>query len=72
VPGFDVRVWFAVFMPAGAPRYAVNAVNERIGKMLEVPELRQRLIDQGADRRAARPKSSVRWSKPISRGGQSW
>ena len=72
VPGFDVRVWFAVFMPAGAPRHAVNVVNERIRKMLEVPELRQRLIDQGADPASSTPKSSVRWSEPISHGGQRW
>ena len=49
VPGFDVQVWFGILMPAGSPRTAITAVNERITKMLSQPDVRQRLIDQGAD-----------------------
>jgi tripartite-type tricarboxylate transporter receptor subunit TctC len=49
VPGFDVQVWFGILMPAGAPKTAITAVNERITKMLGQPDVRQRLIDQGAD-----------------------
>jgi len=77
VPGFDVRVWFGVFMPAGAPRFAVAAVNERIRKMLEVPELRQRLIDQGADPASSTPEEFgalvktdlARWTKVVKATG---
>jgi tripartite-type tricarboxylate transporter receptor subunit TctC len=77
VPGFDVRVWFGVFMPAGAPRYAVVAVNERIRKMLEIPELRQRLIEQGADPASSTPeefgilvKSDLaRWARVVKATG---
>jgi tripartite-type tricarboxylate transporter receptor subunit TctC len=77
VPGFDVRVWFGVFMPAGAPRYAVVAVNERIRKMLESPELRQRLTDQGADPASSTPEEFgalvkadyARWTKVVKATG---
>ena len=55
-PGFDVQVWFGVLMPAGSPKLAIAATNERIKKMLEVPELRQRLIDQGADPASSTPE----------------
>jgi tripartite-type tricarboxylate transporter receptor subunit TctC len=49
VPGFDVQVWFGILMPAGSPKGAITAVNERITRMLNQPDVRQRLIDQGAD-----------------------
>jgi tripartite-type tricarboxylate transporter receptor subunit TctC len=73
VPGFDVQVWFGVFMPAGAPRTIVNAVNERIKKMLEGTELRKRLVDQGADPAGSTPEEFgtlvkfdlARWKKVV-------
>lgn len=49
MPGFDVQVWFGILMPAGAPKTAITAVNERITKMIGQPDVRKRLIDQGAD-----------------------
>jgi tripartite-type tricarboxylate transporter receptor subunit TctC len=49
VPNFDVRVWFGVFLPAGTPRPVVMLLNERIRKIVEAPDVRQRLIEQGAD-----------------------
>jgi len=76
-PGFDVQVWFGVFMPAGAPKFAIAATNERIRKMLEVPELRQRLIDQGADPASSTPEEFgalvkadlARWIKVVKATG---
>jgi tripartite-type tricarboxylate transporter receptor subunit TctC len=49
VPGFDVQVWFGVLLPAGAAKPIVSEVHYRIKKILQVPETRQRLMDQGAD-----------------------
>ena len=49
VPNFDVRVWFGVFLPAGAPRPVVMLLNERIRQIVAAPDVRQRLIEQGAD-----------------------
>ena len=49
VPNYDVRVWFGVFLPAGAPRAIVTTLNERIRKIFAAPDVRQRLIEQGAD-----------------------
>ena len=77
VPGFDVQVWFGVFMPAGAPRPIVAAVNERIRKMLESPDLRKRLVDQGADPASSTPEAFgalvksdlARWIKVVKATG---
>ena len=77
VPGFDVQVWFGVFMPAGAPKHAVAATNLEIRKMLEKPELRQNLINQGADPVSNTPDEFrnlvktdfMRWKKVIEKTG---
>lgn len=77
VPGFDVQVWFGVFMPAGAPRPLINNVNERIRKMLEGTKLRRRLVEQGADPASSTPeefgtlvKSDLaRWVKVVKATG---
>jgi tripartite-type tricarboxylate transporter receptor subunit TctC len=55
----------------------VVAVNERIRKMLEMPELRQRLIEQGADPASSTPeefgtlvKSDLaRWARVVKATG---
>jgi tripartite-type tricarboxylate transporter receptor subunit TctC len=77
VPGFDVRVWFGVFLPAGTPKPIVAMLNDRIRKMLEVPELRQKLIDQGADPASNTPEEFAalvrsdlaRWTKVVKTTG---
>jgi tripartite-type tricarboxylate transporter receptor subunit TctC len=77
VPGFDVRVWFGVFAPAGAPRPIVTLLNDRIRKMLEMPHIRQRLIDQGADPTGNTPEQFAmlvktdlaRWTRVVTTTG---
>ena len=77
VAGFDVQVWFGVFMPAGAPRPLVNAINERIRVMLEAPDLRRRLTEQGADPASSTPDAfaalvkadAARWAKVVKATG---
>lgn len=49
IPSFDVSSWFGVFLPGGTPKPIVANMNAEIRKILEVPEVRQRLISQGAD-----------------------
>jgi tripartite-type tricarboxylate transporter receptor subunit TctC len=77
VPGFDVRVWFGVFVPAGTPRPVVTALNNHIRKIVETPEIRSRMIDQGADPATNTPeefaalvKSDLaRWTKVVKTTG---
>ncbi len=73
VPNFDVRVWFGVFLPAGTPRPIVMQLNERIRKIVEAPDVRQRLIEQGADPVSDTPEEFgayvktelARWTKVV-------
>ena len=49
IKNFDVSSWFGVFVPAGTSKAIIAKLNDEIRKMLEDPEVRKRLTDQGAD-----------------------
>lgn len=49
VNGVEVVVWYGVLAPAGTPRDIVNTLAGAIGKAARSPDVRQRLIDQGAE-----------------------
>jgi len=71
VPGFDVSSWFGVFLPARTPRPIVMKMNQEIVKILTNPEVRQRLIDQGADPASGTPEEFAAYVKSeMTRWGQ--
>jgi len=49
VIGADVSVWYGLLAPAGTPREAVDALASAVGRAARAPDMRQRLLDQGAD-----------------------
>lgn len=73
IPGFDVSSWFGVFLPGGTPKPIVAKMNAEIRNILEVPEVRQRLIGQGADPASNTPEEfaayvkaeMARWGKVV-------
>ena len=71
VPGFDVSSWFGVFLPAKTPRPIVMKMNGEIQRILANPEVRQRLIDQGADPASNTPEEFAAYVKSeMARWGQ--
>jgi tripartite-type tricarboxylate transporter receptor subunit TctC len=49
VSGADVSVWYGLLAPAGTPREIVAALAAAVGRAARAPDMRQRLLDQGAD-----------------------
>jgi tripartite-type tricarboxylate transporter receptor subunit TctC len=47
VPGFTSDFWFGFFVPAGTPREIIARLNREIVKVLQIPEVRERLMAQG-------------------------
>jgi len=47
VNGFEVESWFGFFAPAGTPRPVVERLNGAIGRVLAMPEVRQKIADSG-------------------------
>jgi tripartite-type tricarboxylate transporter receptor subunit TctC len=48
-PGVDARNWYALFAPAGTPPEIVNRYNQWVREAVAAPELRDRLVELGAD-----------------------
>ena len=49
VNGVEVVVWYGVFAPAGTPREIINTLANAIAKAARSPDMRQKLLDQGAE-----------------------
>ena len=71
LPGFEAISWFALFAPRGTPRELVTRIHKDVAAVLEMPDVRQRLLEIGAepggqtpDELAARVRTEiVRWQK---------
>jgi tripartite-type tricarboxylate transporter receptor subunit TctC len=46
---FDASSWFGLFAPAGTPRAIVDKIQSDVAKALSAPEVRERLVSQGAE-----------------------
>ena len=69
VPGYDVDTWFGMFAPRGMPRELVTRIRDDVAAVLQIAEVRKRLLDIGgepsgesADEFAAQVRSEItRW-----------
>ena len=77
VPGYEVTGWYGVFAPAGTPRTIVLRLNAEIARILNLPDVRQRLSAEGADLMVSTPeqfaafiKSEIaKWAKAVKISG---
>lgn len=49
LPGYEVALWNAILAPAKTPVEIVNKLNEAIVKVLNLPEVKARLAEQGSE-----------------------
>lgn len=47
LPGFEMRVTYAVLAPAGTPRFAIDKLSGEFGKLVAQADIRERLAAQG-------------------------
>lgn len=77
VPGFEVTVWYGVFAPARAPKPILEKLNAALVKTLNMPEIKERMAEQGAepapttreDFAAFQKAEVVRWAKVVKESG---
>jgi len=75
--GFDVVTWFGILAPAGTPKDVVARLNAEFNKALQLPDLRKKLGDEGADAAGGTPEQfaalikddMVRWGKVVKESG---
>ena len=56
LPGFDVSTWQAMLAPAGTPREVVTRLNAEIGRIMALPEVKERFLSFGTDAATSTPE----------------
>ncbi len=55
VPGYEVMIWFGMFVPADVPQRIVGRLNAELVKVLDTPSLKQRMANAGIDAVSSTP-----------------
>ncbi|MEN9559437.1 MAG: hypothetical protein RLZZ502_648 [Pseudomonadota bacterium] len=77
LPGYGLGAWFALMMPAHAPREAVLKINQAVQAALAKADVRQKLLNAGIDVDTGSPEELARliqseialWAKQIKAAG---
>ena len=73
VPGYEVTTWYSFVAPAKTPKEIVEKLNREIGAIVESPQMREKLKEQGLEADAMAPaelaalyrRESEKWAKVI-------
>ena len=76
-PGMDIALWYGVVAPGGTPAPIVQRLNAELVKILDMPDVRKSLTEQGADVQGGTPEDfgafmrneSARWSAVVKQAG---
>ena len=76
-PEFEASSWFGLLGPAGLPREIVDKVHDEVVRILKMPEIREKLIQQGADPVGSTPEEfaayirseTSKWAKVVKTSG---
>jgi tripartite-type tricarboxylate transporter receptor subunit TctC len=77
VPGYDVSSWYGLHAPIKTPKAIIEKINREVNRILELPDVRERMVRLGmdpapmsADQFQEMSKSEVaRWAKVIKDAG---
>ncbi len=76
-PSFDASYWYAIAVPRGTPRAAMDRLNAELVKALNTPALRDTFMRQGFEPMPSTAEGAAKmladeigkWSGPIAQGG---
>jgi tripartite-type tricarboxylate transporter receptor subunit TctC len=76
-PGFDATTWNGFLAPAATPAEVVQQLNQAIGRILDTPEVKQKLLAGGAEVAGGSPEQfgellkneTAAWTAVIERSG---
>ena len=77
IPGLYANAWYGLFAPAGTPKDIVTKLNTEITKLMDNPEMRERLVGLGVESAPGTPEQLttlmrddlVRWAKIVKDSG---
>ena len=56
LPGFEYKGWYGMLAPGKTPRKIVNLLSVEVGRILEMPEIKERIASQGAAAKRSTPE----------------
>ena len=56
LPGFEVIGWWGMLAPAKTPRPVVNLLNKEVRAVLDIPDVKRNLLEQGMDPSGGTPE----------------
>ena len=77
VPGYDSASWFGMLAPAGTPAAITTKLQQETARILQLPDIRKRFLDQGLDPVGDTPQEFAafigveiaKWSKVVAASG---
>ncbi len=77
VPGFAFSIWDGIFAPANTPPEVIKALNDAIVKVVDMPEVKEKLASMGADAQSSTPEQlgaylkadTAKWAKILKDSG---
>jgi len=77
VPGFEVTGWYGVLAPAATPKEIVVKLNSELAKILQLPDIKERLKELGVEAGGGTPeqfgdfikKEIAKWAKVVKESG---
>ncbi len=77
LPGYDVTNWYGVLLPAKTPKEIVTRLNAEIVRIMNLPDVKERLAAQGAESLTSTPEQMAayirsetdKWAKVVKFSG---
>ena len=77
IPGYEVTIWYAVFAPARVPKPIVALLNSELVKLLNSPDMKERMAQFGVDSAPSTPaelaafvkSETIKWTKTVQDAG---
>jgi tripartite-type tricarboxylate transporter receptor subunit TctC len=60
IPGFVYEGWYGVFVPSATPRAIVQMLSAEVGRILELPDIHERISREGTTPRPSSPEAFTR------------
>jgi len=75
--GFESGTWYALMVPAHTPREAITRLNDSVTRVMQMPDIREKFLAQGAEPLAGTPQEAgafvraeiVKWAKVVKASG---
>ena len=63
LPGYEAASWYGVLLPSGTPAQIVARLNRELVKAIKTPDVRERLVSEGAEVIASTPEAFAHYMR---------